>query len=159
MVTKGLLIYVKCFPSNLIFHLPFQITKLMERVETTFIKHFSNSNRIKGMKILRPKAMRERHRTTFSTGTIFYWDELNFLKMNWDQFWYQFLSLEFGLVKTLGFFAGCTVALILALILIIRARNIMDKPEATKYMENMFPLYRYISSWIEFLGFLTLIPW
>ncbi|KAM4089564.1 hypothetical protein ACB094_07G162700 [Castanea mollissima] len=84
-----------------------EITKLMERVETTFIKHFSNSNRTKGMKILRPKAMRERHRTTFST----------------------------------GFFAGCTVALILALILIIRARNIMDKPEATKYMENMFPLY------------------
>ncbi|KAL0003804.1 hypothetical protein SO802_011365 [Lithocarpus litseifolius] len=84
-----------------------EITKLMERVEATFIKHFSNSNRTKGMKILRPMAMRERHRTTFTT----------------------------------GFFAGCTVALILALILIIRARNIMDKPEATKYMENMFPLY------------------
>ncbi|KAL4639531.1 hypothetical protein ACB092_03G225000 [Castanea dentata] len=84
-----------------------EITKLMERVEATFIKHFSNSNRTKGMKILRPKAMRERHRTTFST----------------------------------GFFAGCTVALILALILIICARNNIDKPEATKYMENMFPLY------------------
>ncbi|KAM3754583.1 hypothetical protein ACB098_03G176400 [Castanea mollissima] len=84
-----------------------EITKPMERVEATFIKHFSNSNRTKGMKILRPKAMRERHRTTFST----------------------------------GFFAGCTVALILALILIIRARNNIDKPEATKYMENMFPLY------------------
>nr|POE46196.1 phosphate transporter pho1 like 3 [Quercus suber] len=84
-----------------------EITKLMERVEATFIKHFSNSNRTKGMKILRPKAMRERHGTTFTT----------------------------------GFLAGCTVALILALILIIRALNVMDKPEATKYMENMFPLY------------------
>ncbi|KAK9008581.1 hypothetical protein V6N11_075470 [Hibiscus sabdariffa] len=45
-----------------------QITRLMERVETAFIKHFSNANRSKGMSILRPKAKRERHRTTFSTG-------------------------------------------------------------------------------------------
>uniref|UniRef100_A0A7N2LBJ3 Uncharacterized protein n=1 Tax=Quercus lobata TaxID=97700 RepID=A0A7N2LBJ3_QUELO len=84
-----------------------EITILMERVEATFIKHFSNSNRTKGMKVLRPQAMRERHRTTFST----------------------------------GFLAGCSVALILALILIICARNIMDKRAVTKYMDTMFPLY------------------
>ncbi|KAG6703226.1 hypothetical protein I3842_07G073800 [Carya illinoinensis] len=84
-----------------------EVTKLMERTEAAFIKHFSNSNRTKGMNILRPKAKRERHRTTFS----------------------------------MGFFAGCTAALILALILIIRARNIMNKDGATDYMENMFPLY------------------
>ncbi|KAG6647333.1 hypothetical protein CIPAW_07G072100 [Carya illinoinensis] len=84
-----------------------KVTKLMERTEAAFIKHFSNSNRTKGMNILRPKAKRERHRTTFS----------------------------------MGFFAGCTAALILALILIIRARNIMNKDGATDYMENMFPLY------------------
>ena len=45
-----------------------EVTRLMERVEATFIKHFSNSNRTKGMSILRPKAKRERHRTTFSMG-------------------------------------------------------------------------------------------
>ncbi|KAJ8760998.1 hypothetical protein K2173_022036 [Erythroxylum novogranatense] len=45
-----------------------EVTKLMERVEATFIKHFSNSNRSKGMNILRPIMKRERHRTTFSTG-------------------------------------------------------------------------------------------
>ncbi|KAK8655829.1 hypothetical protein V6N13_108395 [Hibiscus sabdariffa] len=45
-----------------------EITRLIERVETTFIKHFSNANRSKGMSLLRPKAKRERHRTTFSTG-------------------------------------------------------------------------------------------
>ncbi|POO03486.1 SPX domain containing protein [Trema orientale] len=84
-----------------------EVTKLMERVEATYIKHFANANRSKGMAILRPKARRERHRTTFST----------------------------------GFFAGCTAALILALILIIRARKIMDEPGRTKYMETMFPLY------------------
>nr|XP_023903624.1 phosphate transporter PHO1 homolog 3-like isoform X1 [Quercus suber]POE46192.1 phosphate transporter pho1 like 3 [Quercus suber] len=84
-----------------------EITKLMERVEVTFIKHFSNSNRTKGMKILRPQAMRERHRTTFST----------------------------------GFLAGCSVALILALILIVHARKLMGKPKATQYMDTMFPLY------------------
>ncbi|KAL9678956.1 hypothetical protein QQ045_016808 [Rhodiola kirilowii] len=44
------------------------VAKLMERVEVTFIKHFSNSNRSKGMSILRPVAKRERHRETFSTG-------------------------------------------------------------------------------------------
>ncbi|KAJ0098773.1 hypothetical protein Patl1_21130 [Pistacia atlantica] len=45
-----------------------ELTKLIERVEAAFIKHFSNSNRSKGMNILRPKAKRERHRTTFSLG-------------------------------------------------------------------------------------------
>ncbi|XWS23157.1 hypothetical protein CRYUN_Cryun29cG0096900 [Craigia yunnanensis] len=84
-----------------------EVIKLMERVETTFIKHFSNANRAMGMNILRPKAKRERHRITFST----------------------------------GFFAGCAASLVLALILIIRARKIMDSRGRTKYMETMFPLY------------------
>lgn len=44
----------------------------MERVEIAFIKHFSNANRAKGMKILRPKVKRERHRTSFSTGNKIY---------------------------------------------------------------------------------------
>lgn len=83
----------------------------MERVEVTFIKHFSNSNRSKGMNILRPKKRKERHRVTFSV----------------------------------GFLVGCTFALILALVLIIRARNILDDENnegRVLYMETMFPLYR-----------------
>ncbi|KAK7825610.1 phosphate transporter pho1 like protein 3 [Quercus suber] len=110
-----------------------EITKLMERVEATFIKHFSNSNHTKGMKILRPNSMRERHRTTFST----------------------------------GFFAGCTVALILALIIIIRARNIMHKPESTEaanlfgymvlhmimYAANIFFWRRYRVNYSFIFGF------
>ena len=60
-----------------------EVTKLMERVEVTFIKHFSNANRTKGMNVLRPKAKRERHRITFSTGELlsinFYQVVLNFL--------------------------------------------------------------------------------
>ncbi|RZC80988.1 hypothetical protein C5167_043568 [Papaver somniferum] len=44
------------------------VTRLMERVEATFIKHFTNANRSKGIRILRPAAKRERHRTTFSLG-------------------------------------------------------------------------------------------
>ncbi|KAF5206407.1 Phosphate transporter pho1-like protein [Thalictrum thalictroides] len=83
------------------------VIKLVERVEATFIKHFSNSNRSNGMNILRLKAKRERHRTTFS----------------------------------FGFFTGCSMALIVALIVIIHARNIMRKEGFQKYMENMFPLY------------------
>ncbi|XP_039047122.1 phosphate transporter PHO1 homolog 3-like isoform X6 [Hibiscus syriacus] len=84
-----------------------EATKLMERVEATFIKHFANSNRSKGMNILRPKARKQRHTTTFYT----------------------------------GFFAGCGFALIVALILIIRARHILGHDGTDQYMETMFPLY------------------
>ncbi|XP_057777194.1 phosphate transporter PHO1 homolog 3-like [Salvia miltiorrhiza] len=84
-----------------------EVSKLMERVEAMFIKHFSNSNRSKGMNILRPKRKRETHRITFSMGFLF----------------------------------GCTIALIIALVLIIRARNILDKQGRVIYMETMFPLY------------------
>ncbi|XP_062151163.1 phosphate transporter PHO1 homolog 9 isoform X2 [Alnus glutinosa] len=47
-----------------------EVTRLMERVEITFIKHFANGNRRKGMKILRPTTRRERHRITFSLGFL-----------------------------------------------------------------------------------------
>ncbi|KAL1215323.1 Phosphate transporter PHO1-like protein [Cardamine amara subsp. amara] len=45
-----------------------ELMKLIQRVEATFIKHFANGNRRKGMNILRPQMKRERHRVTFSTG-------------------------------------------------------------------------------------------
>ncbi|KAJ0237969.1 Phosphate transporter PHO1 5 [Hirschfeldia incana] len=47
-----------------------EVNRLIERVEATFIKHFTNANRTKGMNILRPKPKRERHRITFSTGFL-----------------------------------------------------------------------------------------
>uniref|UniRef100_A0A164SVV9 SPX domain-containing protein n=1 Tax=Daucus carota subsp. sativus TaxID=79200 RepID=A0A164SVV9_DAUCS len=40
-----------------------------------------------------------------------------------------------------GFFAGCTVALVFAVILTIRTRNLFEKEGADRYMETMFPLY------------------
>ncbi|XP_075082677.1 phosphate transporter PHO1 homolog 9-like [Nicotiana tabacum] len=45
-----------------------EVAKLIERVEATFIKHFVNGNRRKGMKSLRPQAKRETHRVTFFLG-------------------------------------------------------------------------------------------
>lgn len=45
-----------------------QVNKLIERLEATFIKHFANGNRRKGMKSLKPGQKRERHRTTFFVG-------------------------------------------------------------------------------------------
>ncbi|KAI9169345.1 hypothetical protein LWI28_010993 [Acer negundo] len=95
-----------------------EVTKLMERVEVTFVKHFSNANRTKGMNVLRPKAKRERHRITFST----------------------------------GFFAGCTFALLIALVTIVRAHGLLDPSKSQgqrQYMDNLFPLY-------SFFGFLVL---
>ncbi|KAJ4871045.1 Phosphate transporter PHO1-like protein 4 [Raphanus sativus] len=86
-----------------------EIHKLMIRVESTFIQHFSNSNRRQGMNLLRPKENKKLHRTTFST----------------------------------GFFFGCATSLIIALALIIHARNIMGTPGQRTYMETMFPLYRF----------------
>ncbi|KAI3462918.1 hypothetical protein Pfo_019581 [Paulownia fortunei] len=45
-----------------------EVNKLIERLEATFIKHFTNGNRRKGMKLLRPRDKTERHRTTFFLG-------------------------------------------------------------------------------------------
>ncbi|KAF3975062.1 hypothetical protein CMV_001667 [Castanea mollissima] len=84
-----------------------EVTRLMERVEVTFIKHFANGNHRKGMDTLRPTARRERHRITFS----------------------------------LGFFSGCSLALVIAIIVLVHARDIMKNKGRTQYMENMFPLY------------------
>lgn len=41
-----------------------------------------------------------------------------------------------------GFLLGCALALILALVVIIHARNILNQPGKAVYMETMFPLYR-----------------
>ncbi|OMO63715.1 hypothetical protein COLO4_32226 [Corchorus olitorius] len=91
-----------------------KVTKLMERVEATFIKHFSNSNRSKGMNKLRPRTKKEKHITSFTTGRYIY---------------------------LAGLFAGGTAALILALIITIHARDILNKEGSVQYMESMFPLY------------------
>ncbi|XP_013593906.1 PREDICTED: phosphate transporter PHO1 homolog 2-like isoform X3 [Brassica oleracea var. oleracea] len=85
-----------------------ELMKLIQRVEATFIKHFANGNRRKGMKILRPLMKRERHRLTFFT----------------------------------GFSAGCMFSLIVALVAIIRARNIFQEEGYKDYMNSVFPLYR-----------------
>ncbi|KDP27174.1 hypothetical protein JCGZ_19873 [Jatropha curcas] len=45
-----------------------EVAKLVERVEAIFIKHFANGNHRKGMKILRPRPKREKHRITFILG-------------------------------------------------------------------------------------------
>ncbi|KAI3893044.1 hypothetical protein MKW92_025997 [Papaver armeniacum] len=84
-----------------------EIPTILERVEATFVKHFCNSNRRKGMKSLRPTAKKGKHKTTF----------------------------------LLGYFAGCTTALLVALVLVINARKLVIKEGSTQYMENIFPLY------------------
>ncbi|KAK9052168.1 hypothetical protein SSX86_028796 [Deinandra increscens subsp. villosa] len=84
-----------------------EVTLLLDRVEGTFIKYFSNSNHREGMKLLRPKRKREKHRVTFFS----------------------------------GFFSGCSIALLIAIILLIQARKVMTKEEHAIYVENVFPLY------------------
>ncbi|CAK9186064.1 unnamed protein product [Ilex paraguariensis] len=84
-----------------------EVNKLIERVEATFIKHFSNGNRRKGINRLRPQAKREKHKITFF----------------------------------LGLFSGCSIALVVAIIVLIQARDILQHEGRVQYMENIFPLY------------------
>ncbi|OMP03552.1 pho1-like protein [Corchorus olitorius] len=84
-----------------------EVSKLMERVEATYVKHFANGNHRKGMKILRPQAKKEKHRISF----------------------------------LYGFFSGCSIALIVAIIVHIHARNLLKSEGRHDYMANIFPLY------------------
>ncbi|XP_015065898.1 phosphate transporter PHO1 homolog 3-like isoform X1 [Solanum pennellii] len=84
-----------------------EVLKLMEGVEVTFIKHFVDGNRKKGMKYLRPQAQRETHRVTF----------------------------------LLGLFSGCSLALVAAIAVSIRAGTLLENENRGQYMENIFPLY------------------
>ncbi|GMN41902.1 hypothetical protein TIFTF001_011116 [Ficus carica] len=84
-----------------------EIIDLLERVETTFINNFSNSNRKEGMKSLRPKRRREKHRVTFFS----------------------------------GFFSGCIIMLLVAIVLRIESQKLMKKKERMQYMQSIFPLY------------------
>ncbi|CAH8257599.1 unnamed protein product [Arabidopsis lyrata] len=79
-----------------------EVNRLLERVEVTFVKHFSSGNRREGMKCLRPKVKRERHRVTFFS----------------------------------GFFSGCSIALVIAVVFKIESRKIMEKNYA--YLDSSF---------------------
>ncbi|PIN13288.1 putative small molecule transporter [Handroanthus impetiginosus] len=85
-----------------------KVTCLMERVEVVFAKSFFNSNRRKGMKLLRPKQKIEKHRVTFFS----------------------------------GLFSGCSIALLVAVVLLVEDRELMNKKSATLYLDIIFPLYR-----------------
>ncbi|XP_017975932.1 PREDICTED: phosphate transporter PHO1 homolog 9 [Theobroma cacao] len=84
-----------------------EVSKLMERVEATYVKHFANGNHRKGMNTLRPQAKKERHRITF----------------------------------LYGFFSGCSIALIVAIIVNIHARDLLRSQGRDQYMVNIFPLH------------------
>ncbi|KAI7749423.1 hypothetical protein M8C21_017189, partial [Ambrosia artemisiifolia] len=92
-----------------------EVSKLVERVEAAFIKHFCNGNRHQGMDTLRPKAKRDKHRVTFLVGCFF----------------------------------GFSLALMVAIIVSIHARNLLKSEGRTKYMDTIFPLY-------SLFGFLVL---
>ncbi|XP_071731053.1 phosphate transporter PHO1 homolog 3-like [Rutidosis leptorrhynchoides] len=92
-----------------------EVTKLIDRVEAAFVKHFCNGNRHQGMNMLRPKAKKDRHRVTFFVGCFF----------------------------------GCSLALVVAIIITIRARNLLKSEGRNQYMNTIFPLY-------SLFGFLVL---
>ncbi|KAG9152851.1 hypothetical protein Leryth_012472 [Lithospermum erythrorhizon] len=85
-----------------------EVIGLLNRVEEIFVKHFSNSNRREGMKLLRPKRKREQHSITFFS----------------------------------GFFSGCSIALLTAIILVIQTKKI-DSEETNFNVGTIFPLYSF----------------
>ncbi|XP_076941750.1 phosphate transporter PHO1 homolog 3-like [Bidens hawaiensis] len=92
-----------------------EVSKLIERVEAAFVKHFYNGNRHQGMNTLRPKAKREKHRITFFVGCFF----------------------------------GFSLALMIAIIVSVHARDLLKSEGRTQYMNTIFPLY-------SMFGFLVL---
>ncbi|XP_075485499.1 phosphate transporter PHO1 homolog 10-like isoform X2 [Primulina tabacum] len=86
-----------------------EVICLMEKVESVFIKHFLNSNRREGMKLLRPKKKIEKHRITFLS----------------------------------GFFSGFSISLLVAVVLLISDRKLIEKKSEISYMNVIFPLYSF----------------
>ncbi|XP_073144667.1 phosphate transporter PHO1 homolog 9-like isoform X2 [Henckelia pumila] len=84
-----------------------EVNKLIGRVEATFVKYFSNGNRRKGAKLLKPRNKMEKHRTTF----------------------------------VLGILTGCSVALVIGIIVSVHARGLIQHEGREQYMNNIFPLY------------------
>ncbi|CAN1815531.1 Phosphate transporter PHO1 homolog 10 [Linum perenne] len=54
-----------------------------------------------------------------------------------------------------GFFSGCTVALLIAVVLRIQTQKLMTKDEGTSYLVNIFPLYR-LSCFCSLFGYVIL---
>lgn len=52
-----------------------------------------------------------------------------------DRFFLQLLT---------GFFSGCSIALIVAVVFKIESRKLMEKDYGTAYMANIIPLYRLL---------------
>ncbi|XP_073130600.1 phosphate transporter PHO1 homolog 10 isoform X2 [Henckelia pumila] len=86
-----------------------EVICLMEKVESVFVKHFLNSNRREGMKLLRPKKKIEKHSITFFS----------------------------------GFFSGFSISLLVAVVLLICDRKLIQKKSRTSYLNVIFPLYSF----------------
>ncbi|XP_075493943.1 phosphate transporter PHO1 homolog 9-like isoform X2 [Primulina tabacum] len=92
-----------------------EVNMLIGRVEAAFVKYFSNGNRRKGVKLLKPRKKMEKHRITF----------------------------------VLGILTGCSVALVIGIIVSVHARGLIRHEGREQYMNNIFPLY-------SFFGFIFL---
>jgi len=108
----------------------------MSRVEATFIKHFANGNHREGMKCLRPKTKREKHRITYFLGT-----QLIYLSSVMSTLSHR---LKLHLHIYIGFFSGCAVALAIAITVLVHIRGLTKSEGRHQYMENIFPLYRSV---------------
>lgn len=88
------------------------------------------------MKCLRPKVKRERHRVTFFSGKEKKDSQISMMLRSFtDRFFFNFSP---------GFFSGCSIALIVAVVFKIESRKLMEKDYGTAYMANIIPLYRLL---------------
>lgn len=57
-----------------------------------------------------------------------------------DQYMVTLFSSSFVIFS--GFLVGCSIALFVAVVLLVQTRKLLNKENAKIYMDNIFPLYR-----------------
>ncbi|KAI3761969.1 hypothetical protein L1987_52392 [Smallanthus sonchifolius] len=121
-----------------------EVTKLIERVESAFVKHFCNGNRHQGMSTLKPNTKKKRHRDTFFVGKLQACCKIaSIIDLNGTTLTIVDLNSTTltDVSSVAGCFFGCSLALVVAITVNVHARDLLNSRGRTQYMDTIFPLY------------------
>lgn len=113
----------------------------MDKVESLFTEHYTNNDRKKAMKFLRPLHHKDSHVVTFFVGAFF---NLNFE--------YIYIYIDFGglqifnfLIFTIvvaGLFTGSFVTLFCVYAILAHITGMLQSATQAAYMESVYPIFR-----------------